>query len=352
MRLKTGFMHKKQFCGGVCHHDDPADNKYHHGSDMTDTSTQYRGSGMDAVLPFQLESSGLRGRIVRLRGVLDRVLAPHAYPESIEALLCEALVTNVLLADMLKFEGVFSLQAKGEGPVSLIVTDQTSSGILRGYVSYDAQDLQKLEDRLEQRPTPRELLGNGFLAFTVDQGAHTSRYQGLVKIGGDNFADFVRHYFRQSEQLMTGLMVSVGRQEDGWTAAAISLQKMPEKTATAEGEQPVLPQEDENWRRAMMLMSSVSNQEMLDRELSSDEVLFRLFHEEGVRIYESHPIRFGCRCSRERVEGVLRTLSPEEIKEYAVDGKVSMTCEFCNHTYYFGEQEVTSLQEDGAVSSK
>ncbi len=292
-------------------------------------------AGPDHVVTFQLETSALRGRVVRLGPVLDDILGRHDYPPAVARLLAEILTVTVLLADMLKYDGIFTLQVKGDGPVPMVVADITSSKALRGYALVRAEDAESLA----RVGSARALLGDGYLAFTVDQGDHTDRYQGVVELTGDNVTDFVQHYFRQSEQIETGLAVAVAERDGGWSAGGISLQHMPGE-ADAGARSNV---EEDDWRRSMLLLSSVTEAELTAPELSADRLLYRLFHEEGVRVFTDAAVSRGCRCSRQRVALVLASIPPDQIADYAEEGEITMTCEFCNETFRFTATDLDAL---------
>ena len=163
----------------------------------------------DLVQPFQIDRSALRGRLVRLGPLVDRIVRQHDYPEPVAAMLGEAVTLAVILAGALKYEGVFTLQTKGDGPINLMVADVTTSGAVRGYAQWDAAKLDRAMAGHGQ-PVPR-LLGAGYIAFTVDQGEHTDRYQGIVELQGATLAECAHHYFRQSEQVQAGIKVAVGQ---------------------------------------------------------------------------------------------------------------------------------------------
>ena len=295
-------------------------------------------SERDLVQPFMLESSGIRGDLVRLGGVADHIITRHAYPEPLAALLCEMLALTAMLSSMMKYDGVFSLQTKGDGPVGLMVADMTSEGHLRGYAGFDAA---KLEAALagdggapdEGRPGVAELLGAGYLAFTMDQGPGTERYQGIVDLSGPALADCLQHYFRQSEQIQTGLIVASGGTRGAWTSAGLILQRVPGPAAGPNP--PAGPPDEDAWRRAMILQASCTEDELLDPELPVNDLLYRLFHEEGVRVFRRRPLAARCSCSRKRLEKTLRAMPRAEIEDLKLDGKVIVTCEFCNRCYRF-----------------
>ncbi|MEA1649850.1 Hsp33 family molecular chaperone HslO [Nitrospirillum sp. BR 11164] len=303
---------------------------------------------IDVVQPFQLDRSNLRGRMVRLGPVLDEILGRHAYPGPVAQMLAETITLATTLAAALKYEGVFTLQTKGDGPINLMVADVTSAGAVRGYAQFDED---KLTAALEAAggasrpwaPVPT-LLGKGYLAFTVDQGEHTQRYQGIVGLEGDRMDDCVRHYFTQSEQLATGIVVHAGLSDGGdWGGGAIMLQALPDEDAGSVASDAKPSDLEDDWRRAMALLSTVTPAEVLDPALPVNDVLFRLFHEEEVRAYDPHGLAAQCRCSRERVVTVLKSLPRDEVAELKVDGAVDVACEFCSTHYRFDDAELETV---------
>ena len=292
----------------------------------------------DVVQPFQIEGPGLRGRLVRLGPAIDTVLHRHDYAPPVAALLAEALALAVALSAALKYEGIFTLQIKGDGPVRMIVADVGSDGVLRGYAEV-AGELPP-EPEIMAAPVPR-LVGSGHLAFTVDQGEHTERYQGIVALDGTSLAECVHHYFQQSEQFGAAMRLSAGRNDAGrWRAGAMMLQRLPDH-------EPIVVREerDEAWRRAVILMDSVTGEELLDRDLAPADLLFRLFHEDGVRVFNQQELAFGCRCSRGRAGRILASLPRAEVESLIVDGRVTVTCQFCNTEEAFDPDQIAALYE-------
>lgn len=293
----------------------------------------------DTIIPFQLESSGLRGRIVRLGPVLDQILGAHGYPVAVNQLVGETVTLTTLLSSMLKYEGIFTLQTSGDGPVKMLVSDMTSAGQVRGYAGFDADRLKHVVDQFSAFSSDidggsdnqlAQLLGKGYIAFTVDQGDSAERYQGIVELKGASLTECVQHYFVQSEQIATGIRMVVGQGPDGnWQAQGMMLQQMPEDRRNIKPGH----QDEDDWRRAMILMQSASEAELLNPDLTPYDILNRLFHEEGVRVYDAHGVFKGCRCSMERVEAVLSMMSAEDRADMVVDDKITMTCEFCNQDY-------------------
>ncbi|MEK7244474.1 MAG: Hsp33 family molecular chaperone HslO [Pseudomonadota bacterium] len=307
----------------------------------------------DAVQPFQVEDARVRGRMVRLGPALESILDPRGFPPPVEAMLAEAVTLAALLASGFKYKGVFTLQTQGDGPVGLMVADVTSDGSLRGYARVDAERIAQVRARTPAAPVPR-LLGAGNLSFTLDQGPATERYQGIVALEGGRLAECVQTYFRQSEQLETAIVVAENcsaRAAGNRTprrAAALMVQRLPpENPPGGETPSPALDEAEEDWRRVVTLASSVSAAELLDDRLQPNDVLARLFREDGVRAYRSRKLRHACRCSRAKVERTLCSFPRAEIEEFIVDGLVDVTCEFCGTHYRFDEPALARLFADG-----
>ncbi len=296
----------------------------------------------DYVQPFQIEAPGLRGRLVRLGPAVDSVLARHGYPEAVAGILAEALSLGAVLASGLKYDGLFTLQIQGDGPVTLLVADITSDGAIRGYARFDSERLEATGPGPES-PVPR-LLGAGHMAFTVDQGPDTERYQGITPLEGATLSDCAHTYFQQSEQLDTAIALfaspgsaAVAAAPRGWRAGAMMIQRLP-STGSAD-----LEQDEDDWRRAVVMMSTVTAAELLDPGLNASEILYRLFHEDGVRVYRPRALRHQCRCSRQRVERTLCSFPKPEVESMIEDGQLSVTCEFCKAVYMFDQRDLDSL---------
>ena len=281
-----------------------------------------------------LSGGGIRGRLLRLGDAADEILSRHDYPDEVSRLLGEALGMATLLAETLAFDGIFTLQARGEGPVPLLVADYRKPGLLRGHASLH----QDRYDRLSAGPAPKEpvprLLGGGILSFTVDQGGRAQRYQGIVELAGGTLADCANAYFQQSEQLDTVLRLAAGRTGGtGWRVGGILLQRLPHASGAA-------ADDEDAWPRAMTLLGSARDEELLDPALSGEQLLYRLFHEDGVRGFEPQPVNAHCTCSRPRILQVLQTFSSTEQADMVVDDRVTVTCEFCNRSYSFTPEEL------------
>jgi molecular chaperone Hsp33 len=281
------------------------------------------------VAAFQIEGWPLRGRIVRLGGAIDEVLSRHDYPEAVANLLGEACALAALVGSSLKFEGKLIVQAQGDGPVSLVVADYDTSGGLRGYCSFDP-DRVAAASRGFARPGARTLLGGGVFIMTIDQGPDTDRYQGIVAIEGEKLALCAEQYFAQSEQTPTRVRLSVGQVDTGegrtWRAGGILIQNIAADEARGSTE--------DVWERAQALFATTGEDELIDPTLPGETLLWRLFNEDGVRIFEARPLRAFCRCSVERVATVIETFTPEEKADMIEpDGKIHVKCEYCSRTY-------------------
>jgi len=291
-------------------------------------------SSSDLLRPFQLESSGLRGRFVRLGRTLDRVLEAHAYPEPVSRLLGQLLVLAGGLAGGLKFDGMFSLQVRGDGPVGFMVADCTNHGRMRGYASFDAQ-------AIDAASTERELLGEGLLALTVDQTRIGGELQqGIVSLEGRTLTDAMLAYFRTSEQIRTAIKLAIGRdpRSGGWHGGAIILQALPAAPGAAE------EAAREAWQEAMLLLETASEAELTGPDLDPDTVLYRLFHETGVRVWDALPLEAGCSCTEARVRAMLERFPAATLAEMRLpDGRIEVTCQFCNRLYSFDEAAIAAL---------
>lgn len=295
----------------------------------------------DHILPFLLERPELRGRLFRTEVSVDQVLSRHDYPPAVASLLGELLVLGGLLSSLLKFDGVFTLQVRGEGPVRLLVVDVTSAGALRGTAEFDGAAVERLQRAAGAGPlSAAALLNPGQLVFTVELGGDRPSHQGIVELDGETLSDCVQHYFRQSEQLKTATTIAVRRHDDGWRAAGLLLQQLPENQAPGND---FSNEDEESWRRAVVLMATGTDGELLDPLLSDNDLLFRLFHEEQVRVFKPRAIAFGCRCSRARIEATLRALPPDDIAALRDDGEAVVTCQFCNSVYRFDEKELAAV---------
>jgi molecular chaperone Hsp33 len=318
---------------------------------MTEVNIQIDGSGTgagtdDAVLPFQVEGLDVRGRLVRLGPQLDRLLKRHAYPAPVARVVAEAVTLTVMLGTSLKLTGRFQMQTKSDGPIGMIVVDFDAPNRMRAYAQFDPAEI---------RPgaSAADLIGKGHLALTIDQGGAMNRYQGVVPLDGLGLEAAAHQYFLQSEQIPTRIRLAVGEVAAAgnvsWRAGGLFVQFLPE--APERMRQPDLPpgdvpegtaspsieaedDEDDAWTEAKALAGTVEDHELLDPSLSSERLLYRLFHERGVRAFETQAIIEACRCSEDRIRQMLQRFSRQERADMLdPSGKIAVTCEFCSTGY-------------------
>lgn len=279
----------------------------------------------DEVIAFQIEGESVRGRLARLGPAIDQILTGHDYPEPVATLLGEACALAALVGSNLKFDGRLIVQAQGDGAVRYVVADYDTDGGMRGYCRFDAEALGKLAQGFAQ-PGAKSLLGQGVFIMTVDQGADMDRYQGVTAIEGETLALCAEQYFAQSEQTPTRVRLAVGLTETGWRAGGVLIQNIAEDEARA----PTA----EAWVRTQALFETLGEDELVDVDLSGNQLLFRLFHEDGVRVFGATPMRAMCRCSAGRIDALLRSFSPEEQADMVeADGRIHVTCEYCGKVY-------------------
>jgi molecular chaperone Hsp33 len=314
----------------------------------------------DTVLPFEVASLDLRGRVVRLGPVVDRILEQHNYPLPVAKLVGEAVVLTVMLGSALKIDGRFILQTQTDGPVGLLVVDFTTPGKVRACARFGKEGVEAAI--AAGKTDAGTLLGKGHLAMTIDQGADTSRYQGLVALDGGTLEDAAHEYFLRSEQIPTRVRLAVaeelragpGGPRHHWRAGGIMLQFLPKSSDRAridlhpgdapEGVEVPEMAQDDAWVQGQALLETVEDVELIDPAVSSERLAFRLFHEPGVRVFRTADVRAECSCSRESVESMLKSFSQDDRDHMVEDGKVSVTCEFCSANYAFAPAEVDAKE--------
>ena len=286
----------------------------------------------DFVLPFQLEKASIRGRLVRLKHSMQDILRRHHYPFLVNRLLEELIAVSTALASLFKFEGTFTLQITGDGPVRLMVVDITHEGEIRACARFDEEALLKLP---LSTTSIYPILGTGYLAFTIAQNTPDDRYQGIVELNGSTLSECLHHFFRQSDQLETGIVV-FSKAENIHTsnhlAAALVIQRMPGVSGLSF---EAMEAENDAWLRSLSILGTATAAELLSANLSAQDVLLRLFWEDGVRIFDTRFFVAKCRCSDHRVFQMLKTFPASDIQEMVQEGKISVTCEFCNQEYIF-----------------
>ena len=323
-------------------------------------------AGADGVLPFAVEPLDLRGRAVQLGPMLDGILGRHDYPEPVSRLLAEAITLTVLLGTSLKFEGKFILQTQTDGPVPMLVADFRTPHSVRAYARFDAD---KVAEAVESGAADTQaMLGEGVLAMTIDQGRYMQRYQGIVKLDGISLEEVARQYFRQSEQIPTDVRLAVSETYErgdegvrhGWRAGGVLVQFLPDSEermrlrdlpSGRDDEDADGFKEDAAWQEATALLQTVSDDELSDPTVEPERLLFRLFNEHGVRVFEPVRVRDQCSCSREQIADVLDNLDEADLDEAAREGPgddvVTVDCQFCSKHYRFEKAELLARRPNG-----
>ena len=317
----------------------------------------------DTILPFEVSALDLRGRIVRLGPAVDEILSRHDYPLPVSKLLGEAIALAALFGSSLKFDGRFILQTQSDGPVRMLVVDYVTGGRMRACARFDRNRVA--EAIAAGKVSAGEMLGRGHLAMTIDQGGDMNRYQGLVALDGEGLEAVAHEYFLRSEQIPTRVRLAVAEEmragDSGathWRAGGIMLQflpKSPDRMRVADLDPGDVPEgvtteevsEDDAWVEGKALVETVEDIELIDPDLSTEQLVYRLFHERGVRVFDSANIEAKCSCSRDNVEAMLKSFSQDDRDHMVEDGKIAVTCEFCNRTYDFAPDEVGA--NDGEV---
>ncbi len=301
-------------------------------------------------MAFEVKPLGIRGRIVRLGPVIDDILSRHDYAAPVSAVLAQSVALAALLGSTLKFEGKFILQTKTDGPVNMLVADFASPNGIRGVARHDAKRVADLGVAVSET----ELLGEGYLGMTVDQGNDMERYQGIVPLGSGTLADAAHTYFQQSEQIPTRLKLAAGPlhargdKVQHWRAGAILVQHLPREGGVSSvqfssGDAPEgvddSVQENDDWVKARLLLDTAEDHELLDPTLSAEDLLYRLYHEDGVTVYPALPLIRHCSCSSDTVTEMLRRFSNEDRTDMIKDGAIEVVCEFCSTAYRFKPSE-------------
>ncbi|MGV1751064.1 Hsp33 family molecular chaperone [Agrobacterium sp. CG674] len=317
-------------------------------------------AGDDKVVPFQVEGLDVRGRAVQVGPLLNAILDRHEYPPVVARLLAEAVVLTALIGTSLKFSGKLTVQTKSDGPVDLLVADFTAPENMRAYARFDEERLAQAT--AEGKTSPEQLLGAGILAFTIDQGVGMQPYQGIVPLDGSTLEEIAGVYFRQSEQLPTRVRLGVaelfdrdeeGKPRHGWRAGGLIAQFLPQAPERLRqrdlhggdgDENNVDYAVDDAWNEAVALIDTVDTDELTDPQVPAEKLLYRLFHEQGVRVYDPQLILDRCNCSRDKIKGVLSGFSADEIRDSQEDGVISVTCEFCSTTYRYSVDELEAAE--------
>ena len=312
----------------------------------------------DIVLPFHVDELDLRGRVVRLGHSVTTMIDRHGYPPEVSRLLAEATALTMLLASGLKFDGRLILQTQTDGPVRMLVVDVSTPDKVRALARFDESRLEAA--RLVGDNDPARLLGKGQLVMTIDQGQDMQRYQGIVALEGQGLEEAAHQYFRQSEQIDTRVRLAAAEEvvpgENGphraWRAGGMMVQHLPEAGSHIHRDLPpgdapegtTTPDPDDAWLEARALADTVEDDELVDRTLSPERLLYRLFHERGVRVMDAMRVHEHCTCNRDRIEKIVQSFTAEERRDMVENGAITVTCEYCSTSYKFAPSEFDPVE--------
>ena len=316
-------------------------------------------TSLDRVLPFQIDGLDVRGRMVHLNQTITDIIKRHDYPDPVNRMLAEAVALTTLLGSSLKFEGKFILQVQSKGAVNMLVVDYTAPDAVRAYVRFDEAALSELIEKDQTRP--EQLLGEGHLVMTIDQGQYMNRYQGVVLLDGKSLEEAAHSYFMQSEQLPTRVRLAATEmvtRQDGdipkreWLVGGLLVQYLPHSSddiphrdlhpgdhPDPEKQATLHITEADAWRECEALLGTIDDHELTDPSVSAERLLYRLFHENGARVFDSMPIADRCSCSRDKIGAMLNNFKPEEVEEMVINGRIEVKCEFCGAQYEFDPNE-------------
>lgn len=301
----------------------------------------------DLILPFKVGKTAIRGRVVRLGDSINEILSRHPFDDRVKELLGETAVLAAMMGSSLKFDGRLIFQVRGDGPLSMLVSDYAAGGAMRAMASVTG-DTAKDADL-------STLLGKGHVAITIDQGPDMERYQGVTPVEGDTLGAAAVSYFDQSEQIPTAIKLAVGKlsrpgEPDQWRAGGIIAQFVPGEGGDRERGEASLnaPEDREEWDRAAAFLETTQADELLDPELSGETLLYRLFHEDGVRVFDTMPLRAECGCNDQKIGAVLARYSKQELSDMVEDGAIRVSCEFCRNNYFFSSEGISMKAEPGS----
>ena len=310
--------------------------------------------GGSQVLPFYLADGSsdvalIRGRIASVGSAASTIIERHNYPDLVGRLQAEALALATCLSSTFKFDGVFTLQAKGDGLVSTLFADITEAGNLRGYCALNEDQSQLTAMQLAQ---PNDdaihivpLMGDGYIAFTVDDAATGGRYQGIVELNGPHLSDAAMRWFENSEQTDTMVLCAADKGSSGWQATALMLQRIATNGGDDVSAESVKANSDDAWHTAKTLLSSVTRAELLDPALTPEEIVFRLFNSMAPHVAPARAVADQCRCDVQKIESMLCQLSIDDVNDLAdADGALRITCEFCKTERVFNKIDLPAFQ--------
>ncbi len=284
----------------------------------------------NVILPFMLETSGIRGRFVRLSEEIHTILSNHKYPELTSKLLGEVLVLVAMIGSMLKLKGIISIQIQGDGAIGFISADYTDKGHLRGYAHMNNKR-SVTQAQKEKITDITRLFGKGYVVITIES-TDEKPYQAIVPLEGKSLTDCITGYFAQSDQMEVAIATAINKINKKWHAGGILLQKVASEGGINKKDARKI---EDNWNTAKIMLLSATEKELIDKKNPPATILYRLFHEDGVRVFEPQKLVALCRCSRERMAGALKTLSADDIEYMKIDGVITVKCHFCTRDEVF-----------------
>lgn len=296
--------------------------------DLTKNLANDNLTKQDYVLPFMLQDSCIKGKVITLSNTVTEIVAQHNYPEPIANLLAELLLFTAMLGHNIKTKGTLTAEIRVEqGAIKFLVADFTSPGNLRACCDFD-------HNLVTSEPKFEDLINKGFLLITMDLGKDYDRYQGIIEIKGNSITSSMEEYFQSSEQLDAKFKIAVNKiTKDGknfWGASGMMIQKIANNSNdNYEESRP------HNWEQAVMYMDTVTQQEMSLIEIGPKELIHRLYHEQNILIFDESPLKHACRCSEAIMHQIVNNLNLIEKERLKKDGKIEITCQFCNTTRYF-----------------
>jgi len=292
------------------------------------------GEADDLVAAFQVDGHAARGRIVRMGAALEDIVSSHDHPPAVKRLVGEAVLLAALVGDSLKFDGRLIVQANGNGSVNFVVAEWNSGGAVRGFAQYSGEPVS-------DEAGVAQLLGTGSFAMTIDPGDDMERYQGVVALEGDRLSHCAERYFEQSEQTPTRIKLAVGENvqtggKSKWRGGGAILQQIAADDARGDA--------SADWDHCRALFETIADDELIDPDISAATLIYRLFHEDGARLFEPRTLTKHCPCNRERLVEILARFSEDEQAEMEKDGKIGMTCEYCNRLFEFTPDDVDAAK--------
>ena len=335
-------------------------------SDKNVNNQKLAQSKNDSVLPFEVSTLNVNGKVAFLDSTVSSILGKHNYPVPVSRLVAEGILLTTLLGISLKSNGQMIMQTQTDGPVSLIVVNYRVPGTLRAYAKFDIDAVNKIVKEKKEYPRlSAELLGKGHLAMTIDHGEYSKRYQGLVALDGMTFEEAAHQYFEQSEQTPTCIKLSVGElifpkkknvKERLWTAGGIIIQSLPKDAILPQSgekvneglkidKQTLKNIEADAWVEVKALINTITDAELSLPDITAEQLLVRLFHQHELRVFPPHGVKNVCQCDRQSIKSMLEKFKKQERLEMIEDGKINVVCEFCNTKYEFKPVELENESE-------